>query len=180
MFFFTHVTYKRRRILTTLNARSCLRRAIESARDQQPFQIDAFVLLPDHLHCIWTLPDGDADFPTRWKTAKSLFTREYLKSNSAAEAPVTVGMKNEKRRGVWQRRYWEHTIRTEASYFRFCDYIHINPVKHGQARCPHKWPWSSLHRFVREERYPVDWCCDCDKRRMKTPVFDEIGDIVGE
>lgn len=179
-FFFTHVTYKRRRILTTDDARNCLRRAIESARDQYPFEIDAFVLLPDHLHCIWTLPEDDADFPTRWKSIKTAFTREFLQSNSAAESTISAGMKNENRRGVWQRRYWEHTIRTETSYYRFCDYIHFNPVKHGHSRCPHAWPWSSFHRFVEENHYPKDWCCDCNEQKAKTPEFDEISDLLGE
>ena len=139
-YFFTVVASGRRQWLCTPQARSALRGAIRRVQDAHPFFIDAFVLLPEHLHCIWTLPGGDDDYPARWQLVKSYVTRTL-----AASAPL------------WQRRYWEHTLRGSADFTAHCDYIHYNPVKHGLCRAPSDWPFSSFHRFVKEGRYPSDW-----------------------
>jgi putative transposase len=120
-------------------------------RRERPFSVDAVVVLPDHLHIVMTLPPDAADFPGRWKRCKSLFTRLVTKRGRA-------GLRN--RRGeyaLWQRRYWEHTIRDESDLARHIDYIHFNPVKHGLVSQVEKWRHSSFHRYVREGILPRDW-----------------------
>lgn len=127
-FFFTVVTYHRRPMLTSALARHYLREAVEQVRHNHPFSINAWVLLPDHLHALWTLPTGDADFSTRWKLIKERFT-EYLAAGGT-EGAVTLSRKLKKERGIWQRRFWEHTIDDEDDYIHHFDYLHYNPVKH--------------------------------------------------
>jgi putative transposase len=80
VYFFTVVTYRRRRILTDPLGRTALRHALRAVRSRIPFEINAMVLQPDHLHCVWTMPPGDADYPERWKQIKSAFTHEWLQS----------------------------------------------------------------------------------------------------
>jgi len=147
-YFFTVVTYRRQRILTGDMSRRILLRSFASVRRRRSFDQLAFVLLPDHLHCIWTLPNGDDDFPARWRQIKTLFTRDYL-AQGGRDWDVTEQSRRQGRRGIWQPRYWEHRIRDEKDYFRHRDYIHLNPVQHGYVRCPEDWPWSSFHRHVR-------------------------------
>ncbi|MBL4884335.1 MAG: transposase [Planctomycetaceae bacterium] len=155
-FFFTVVTYHRRPILTSEPGRVSLREAIRSVQKRRPFTIDAIVLLPDHLHCIWSLPRGDADFSTRWRQIKTLFTRSYLSSDECeAESSTSRAIKQE--HAVWQRRFFEHTIQSEEELKRCVDYIHINPVKHGLVEKVSDWPWSSFHRYVQMQEYPLDW-----------------------
>ena len=117
---------------------------------------DAVCLLPEHLHCIWTLPEGDADYAVRWKNIKRLFTRSYLKQ----VGPGGARNASRQRRGeaaIWQRRFWEHTIRDEADLNRHLDDIHFNPVKHGLVQRVADWPWSSFHRYVRLGFYDREW-----------------------
>jgi len=128
-----------------------------------------------------TLPDGDHDFASRWRSIKAGFSRLYLERRPhLANRSLIVGMKNEERQPIWQRRYWERTIRDEEEYYRLCDYIHYNPVKHGHAQCPHAWKWSSFRRFVANERYELDWGCVCKQRVSvyKEPVG--LSELVGE
>ncbi|NOS99912.1 MAG: transposase [Phycisphaerales bacterium] len=155
-YFFTVVTYRRRRLFNDPVARRCLRRAFVDVRRQWPFDMFASVLLPDHLHCLWTLPDGDDRFPMRWANIKRLFTQSYLAAG-ADELPVTSNRDRHNERGVWQPRYWEHRIRGEDEWFAFRDYIHLNPVKHGLVEDPLKWPWSSVHRHLRLGWLDADW-----------------------
>jgi len=171
-FFFTLVTEGRRPFLTTSAARRLLRTAFASTRERFPFTVDAIVLLTDHLHTIWTLPPGDADFSTRWSFLKRQFTKAWLAAGGR-EQPATESRRRNRRRGVWQRRFWEHVIRVEEDLVRHCDYIHYNPVKHGLVACPHAWPHSSFHRFVDERVYERDWACSC-ARPAAAPVFDDI------
>lgn len=147
-YFFTVVTYRRQRILTGETTRRILLHSVASVHRRLPFDLLAFVLLPNHLHCIGSMPDGDDDFPTRWRQIKSLFTREYLLTGGH-DWDVTPQSRRQGRRGVWQPRYWEHRIRDEKDYFRHRDYIHLNPVRHGYVERPEDWPWSSFHRHVR-------------------------------
>jgi putative transposase len=110
--------------------------------------------LPDHLHCIWTLPDGDRDYPLRWNLIKTRFTRhcpEHLKT-TPSETRI-----RKREQAIWQRRYWEHQLRGERDFERHVDYIHWNPVKHGLATRPVEWPHSSFHRFVQQGLLPEDW-----------------------
>jgi putative transposase len=141
-YFFTLVAHDRRPVLVNENVRVALRAAVQAVRDEHPFSVEAWVLLPDHLHCLWRLPEGDADYSLRWAKIKRL-TRHQL--------GMTAGEK------LWQPRYWEHCIRDENDFARHADYIHWNPVKHGLVRCAADWPYSTLHRFVAAGLYPENW-----------------------
>jgi putative transposase len=155
-YFFTVVTYNRLPILTTTEARKLLRSAWENVRERFPFTSDALCLLPDHIHCIWILPEGDANFSVRWKEIKRLFTRSYL----SAVGPGETRNASRLSRGeaaIWQRRFWEHTIRDEKDLNHHRDYIHYNPVKHGLVQNVSAWPWSSFHRYVRTGYYERGW-----------------------
>lgn len=126
-------------------------------RRNRPFYVDAWVVLPDHMHCIWTLPEGDADYASRWKAIKTAFSKSIPKSEF--RSPVRVA--NDER-GIWQRRYWEHTVRDARDYAAHMDYVHVNPVKHGLVSCVADWPFSSFHRLVKDGVYPVDWAGNGD------------------
>jgi len=144
-FFFTVVTFNRLPILTGDTARKLLHFAWLDTARRFPFITHAVVLLPTHLHCIWTLPEGDANFSVRWKEIKRLFSKGYLAQIGPGEARNA----SRQRRGeaaIWQRRFWEHTLRDEADLNRHVDYIHFNPVKHGLVKRAADWPWSSFHR----------------------------------
>jgi len=104
------------------------------------------------MHCLWTLPEGDHDFPARWKTLKTLFSKSLPASEPRSPAMLQRG-----ERGVWQRRYWEHTIRDDRDYGTHMDYIHFNPVKHGLVADVKEWPFSSFSRCVSAGLYPADW-----------------------
>jgi putative transposase len=155
-YFFTVVAYRRQPILCDEAVRDALRTAIEKVRVTRPFTIDAWVLLPDHLHCVWTLPDGDADFSTRWKIIKkdvSLACREdYRRADWMSASKL-----KHRESTIWQRRFWEHQIRDENDFARHADYIHFNPVKHGHVQQANDWPYSTFHRFVRDGVYASDW-----------------------
>lgn len=152
LYFFTLVTEQRRPLLTQSELRSALRQAIEQVRQRYPFSIHGWVLMPDHLHCLWELPDGDDDYGRRWSLIKRLTSQQ-------AQIPRTVSLSRRLRRecGLWQRRFWEHRIGDQEDYQRHLDYLHWNPVKHGLARRVVDWPWSSFHRLVRQGVYPADW-----------------------
>jgi putative transposase len=155
-YFFTVVAYRRQPILCDETIRNALRGAIETVRVARPFVIDAWVLLPDHLHCVWTLPDGDADFSTRWmfiKRAVSLACRaDYHRADW-----VTASKLKHRESTLWQRRFWEHQIRDADDFARHVDYIHFNPVKHGHVQQAEDWPYSTFHRYVRDGVYAQDW-----------------------
>lgn len=146
-FFFTVVTFNRAPILTGEEARNLLHAAWLDVTGRFPFRTVAVCLLPDHLHCIWSLPDGDRDFSLRWKEIKRLFTKGYLQQVGPGEERNESRLKKGEA-AIWQRRFWEHTIRDEQDLNRHLDYIHFNPVKHGLVKSVAEWPWSSIHRFV--------------------------------
>jgi putative transposase len=150
------VTYQRRPWLCSDIARSTLRTAINDVRQNYPFSIDALILLPNHLHCIWTLPDGDTNYTTRWRLIKTFVTK-HCSEKLALEAQLTVSRHKRRESNLWQRRFWEHAIRDEADFAAHCDYIHYNPVKHGFCKAPNQWKFSSFHRFVAQGIYPEDW-----------------------
>ena len=150
-YFFT-VTLLDRASLLLVERINDLREAMRSVRMERPFNIDAVVILPDHLHCIWTLPPGDVDYALRWREIKSRFSRRIPVGERR-----TLGRINKGERGIWQRRYWEHTVRDEPDMERHVDYIHYNPVKHGQVTRVADWPYSSFHRFVEKGIYPINW-----------------------
>ena len=136
-----------------------LRAAFRATRQAHPFTIDAIVVLPDHLHMVMTLPTGDADYPHRWRLIKRRFTE------AVAKAGVPVARHRNGELALWQRRFWEHTIRDEADLARHVDYIHFNPVKHGLVRRVRDWPYSSFHDYVRRGLLPADWAGDAALHR---------------
>jgi putative transposase len=155
-FFFT-VTLADRRSNALVDHIGALRAAFRAARQERPFAIDAIAVLPDHLHAVLTLPAGDADFSSRWRRIKGHFS----------SALIAVGA-DIKRHGngelaLWQRRYWEHTIRDDADFARHVDYVHFNPVKHRLVSRVRDWPYSSFHRYVRQGLLPADWAGDADE-----------------
>ncbi len=158
-FFFTLVTCDRRRFLADEPARTSLRRAIEEVRNKLPFEITAMVLLPDHLHAVLTLPADDNNYPLRWKRIKELFTRNYLTAGGSEVAP-NASRQRSGERGVWQRRYWEHTVEDDDDLKQCVDYVHWNPKKHGYVSNVRDWPWSSFHRFIQAGEYTLDWGAD--------------------
>lgn len=129
-----------------------LRQVVRKVKNEHPFTIDAMVILPEHLHCVWTLPAGDADYKTRWALIKAGFSRQISTGERLSESRIKRG-----ERGIWQRRYWEHLIRDDLDYQRHVDYIHWNPVKHGWVQQVKAWPHSSFHQFVKQGRCPLDW-----------------------
>lgn len=135
-----------------------LRKVIRKVKTDHPFTIEAIVILPDHIHCIWTLPDGDTDYSTRWALIKAGFSRDILSDERRSESRQKRG-----ERGLWQRRFWEHRIRDELDYQRHVDYIHWNPVKHGWAQCAADWEYSSFRAFVKRGIYPLDWASETDE-----------------
>jgi putative transposase len=155
-YFFTQVVEDRRPILTEEIARTALRSAFVTIRRKRPFRVDAIVLLPDHLHTVWTMPEGDCDYATRWRLVKKSFTRQYLAAGGQ-DAPRSPSRREKSERAVWQRRYFEHTCRDEADLKRCVDYVHVNPLKHGLVERVADWPWSSFHRYVRLGEYTPDW-----------------------
>jgi putative transposase len=171
-YFFTAVTYCRQPILCGELARQCLHEAIEAARKTRPIDLIAIVLLPNHLHTVWTLPPGDASYPVRWKRIKEEFTREYL-GRGGVELPPSVSRQNQGERGVWQRRYWEHTVRDEEELKRCVDYVHWNPKKHGYVTNVRDWPWSSFHRHVALGEYDIDWGADDPTPGYDAPEWGE-------
>jgi len=150
-FFFTVNLADRRSGLLTTHIET-LRSAFRRVRSMHPFTIEAVVVLPDHLHAIWTLPDGDSGFALRWRLIKAAFSHALPR-----EEPISSSRAGKGERGIWQRRYWEHTLRDEADFARHFDYIHFNPVRHCHAACLADWPYSSFHRMVRLGVYPAQW-----------------------
>ncbi|MBV5275855.1 MAG: transposase [Lamprocystis purpurea] len=145
-FFFTLVTWQRQPLLGSPERVALLREAFAHVREQRPFTIDGSVILPDHLHCIIRLPEGDTDYPGRWREIKKRFS---------ARVDPTTNARNE--RPVWQRRHYEHAIRDDTDWRRHLDYLHYNPVKHGLAQRVQDWPWSSFKRAVARGWYEAQW-----------------------
>jgi putative transposase len=132
-----------------------LRHAVRAVKQRHAFQIDAWVVLPDHMHAVWTPPPGDADFSTRWMLIKAGFSRAIGRGERIRRSRVSNG-----ERGIWQRRFWEHQINDEADLANHVDYVHINPVKHGHSARASDWPYSSIHRYIRQGHLNADWACD--------------------
>ncbi|PZA11007.1 transposase [Rhodopseudomonas palustris] len=151
LYFFT-VALADRRSSLLVNEVDRLRQAYRSARQRCPFDTVAICVLPDHLHAVWALPAGDADFPTRWSLIKRGFSRGLPPSPARSASKL---VKREK--GIWQRRYWEHVIRDDGDLARHIDYVHFNPVKHGIVARVSDWPHSSFHRYVAQGLLAPDW-----------------------
>ncbi len=146
-----------------------LRAAFRAVHAAHPFVIDAIVILPDHLHAIWTLPHNDRDYSLRWRLIKTTFSRKQPHVEERSASRISKG-----ERGIWQRRYWEHLIRDERDYAAHVDYVHINPVKHKHSSRVIDWPHSSFHRFVRDGLLPSDWAGDVNEL-LNLDAFGERG-----
>jgi len=151
-YFFTVVTNGRVKLFLTPLARDCLHHAIDQMRSRHPFESVAFCLLPEHLHCVWKLPEGDADFSTRWASIKGTFSRAFLQRGGRQTTP-SPSRRRKSEASLWQRRFWEHQIRDERDLQRHVDYVHYNPLKHGLVERLEDWPWSTYHRYCREGFY---------------------------
>jgi REP-associated tyrosine transposase len=153
-FFFTLVMEGRRPVFASAETVDVLREAFRSVRSTRPFELDAMVVLPDHLHCIWTLPPGDADFATRWRLVKTWFTKHC---DPALRLVPDRARAARNEQALWQHRYWEHMLRDEIDFARHVEYIHFNPVKHGLVASAMDWPYSSFRQYVEAGVYPPDW-----------------------
>ena len=152
-YFFT-VTLADRNSKILVDRIDLLRGAFRVTRRERPFVIDAIVILLDHLHAIFSLPPGDSDFPGRWRRIKGHFSSALIESSTELKRRPNGDL------ALWQRRFWEHTIRDENDFARHVDYIHFNPVKHGLVQRVRDWPYSSFHRYVNDEVLPSDWAGD--------------------
>lgn len=151
MYFFTVTLADRDRRLL-VDGVGVLRHAFAETKRAFPFRLDAIVVLPEHLHCIWSLPAGDDDCAGRWRFLKASFSRRLIGGEATSDSRSARG-----ERGNWQRRFWEHLIRDDAAYAAHADYIHYNPVRHGYVERAIDWRYSSFHRWVRAGVYPADW-----------------------
>jgi len=158
-YFFTLVTYARRHFLTDPRCQTILADVIREVQLVHPFAVNAWVYLPEHWHCIWTLPVGDTDYSKRWGLIKVKFSRQaklFLQEEGLCEeaafphGPVAI----------WQKRFWEHVIRDDIDFRKHLDYIHYNPVKHGYVERVESWPYSSFHDYVAQGMYDDDWGVD--------------------
>ena len=149
-YFFT-VTLRNRKSSVLVDWIDDFRDCVRDVLREKPFQIDAWVVLPEHLHAIWTLPTDDDNYSERWKLIKGRFTRRLLK----AGLPIKKNQRGEY--DLWQGRFWEHTIRDETDFAHHVDYIHYNPVKHNWVERVRDWPYSTFHRYVEAGIYPANW-----------------------
>jgi putative transposase len=163
-YFFTVVTYRRRKFLCLEPCREILRDVINQARASYPFTIEAVVLLPEHLHCIWKLPENDTNYSMRWGWIKKEFTKRArdVVEKMVGTADPTASSVRHREGNIWQRRFWEHQIRDQKDYNAHVDYIHYNPVKHGLTKAPKDWKYSSFSRYVKDGFYDREWGAGCD------------------
>jgi len=159
-FFFTVNLADRSRNLLTDNI-DLLRNVMSGVKHKHPFTLDAIVVLPDHLHTVWTLPENDNNYQKRWMLIKAGFSRLIPGTEM-----ITVSRQQKGERGIWQRRFWEHKIRDEIDLENHVNYIHYNPVKHGYAKRASDWPYSSIHKYIRNGKLNDSWGYD------KTCEFD--------
>ncbi len=160
-YFFTLVTYQRQLIFAKPENISRLRKAIATIKAEMPFNIIGAVVLPDHLHFIWQLPPGDKEYSKRIGKMKVLFTQSLPKSE-ISQQENSVSRIRHRESNIWQRRFWEHTIRDEQDLENYLNYIHYNPVKHNLVSCSHLWQYSSFHFWVKNKRLDCNWGCVCN------------------
>ena len=145
-YFFTLVTYQRYPIFANSENVNLFKVSMNKVKKKYPFALNAIVILPDHLHCLWKLPENDKDFSTRWRLIKRYFSIE-----------LNTSINHRKEKEVWQRRFWEHLIRDEDDWKKHMDYIHYNPVKHGFVNFPRDWKYSSFNYWVEKGSYEKSW-----------------------
>ncbi|WP_419420559.1 REP-associated tyrosine transposase [Legionella sp. D16C41] len=133
-----------------------LSNVIQITKTKYPFKILAYVILPNHLHLIMSLPENDSNYSLRLRMIKSLFSKEF-----PCLEPITPARQKKRERGIWQRRFWEHLIRDELDLENHVNYIHFNPVKHGYVQKASNWRYSSIHRYIQRGIITNDWAwCD--------------------
>ncbi len=164
-YFFT-VNLAERKSCLLVEQVDLLRDSIRQVKMGHPFSIDALVIMPNHLHTIWTLPESDSDFSTRWGLIKGGFSRRIEKGERISDSRHVKG-----ERGIWQRRFWEHLIRDDNDFERHVDYIHFNPVKHGYVKRPVDWSFSTIHRFIKNQVIDENWACGDDFEKMEFGEF---------
>uniref|UniRef100_A0A7V4GAD6 Transposase n=1 Tax=Desulfobacca acetoxidans TaxID=60893 RepID=A0A7V4GAD6_9BACT len=155
-FFFTVVTFQRRRLFEDLRKCETLINIIVAVQQELPFTMDAWVILPDHIHSLWTLPPEDSDYSKRWGLIKAKFSKAVSRKESRS-ARLTGSRIRHRESTIWQRRFWEHQIRDEKDLQLHLNYIHFNPVKHGLVKSPAQWPYSSFQEYVQRGLYPANW-----------------------
>ena len=153
-YFFTLATHNRKPFLCYPDNVELLRQAFQYTMQRHPMKIDAFVLLPDHLHTLWTLPKKDCNYSTRWRLIKSYFSRHC---QDKYDGVISTSRQSKQERAFWQRRFWEHLIRDNQDFINHVEYIHYNPVKHGLVAAPKDWEHSSFHRYVQAGLYDEMW-----------------------
>ena len=163
-YFFTVVTDRRREFLCFPENILLLRQAVREVMAEYPFDINACVILPNHIHCVWTLPEGDRDFSNRWRLVKNYFTQ---KCDRQYHGQISASKQQKQEKAIWQRRFWEHCIVDETDFINHVEYIHYNPVKHGLVKAPKDWQYSSFLKYVRQGIYDINWGAETDI------VFDE-------
>ncbi len=179
LYFLTIVTHRRAPLFRDPTHVLLLRQALSQVKREAPFEILSAVVLPDHLHFLWSLPRGDSGFSARVGRMKILFTRA-LAEGGEVPRDFDGSRRRHRERAVWQRRFWEHWVSDERE-FEFClDYIHYNPVKHGLVSCPHLWPASSFRKWVKNGLYEEDWACRCSGRNPPVPRLDALDGLTGE
>jgi putative transposase len=164
-YFFTLVTHRREPLLADSANIARWQSAVAKVRRSRPFVVEAEVVLPDHLHLLWTLPDGDGDYAARIRLVKTAFTKSLGMSDDAPARSTSRARKGE--RAIWQRRYWEHLVRDERDFQAHLDYVHLNPVRHGLVARPGDWPHSTFGMWVERGAYEPWWGTD------ETPLLPE-------
>lgn len=164
-YFFTVVTYGREKLFLDASNIELFNKSVDYVCKRHPFTLVAQVILPDHIHAIWELPEDDADYPTRWYLIKSDFTRNYTREYGRHHMKMR---ESKGERKVWQRRYWEHAIEDDEDLDNHIDYIHFNPVHHGLIWRPADWEYSTFQHYVQEGRYDPDWTMEVDEQVWKT------------
>ena len=154
-YFFTVVTHQRRPIFVDAGTVALFETGLNHIKARHPFDVEAFVILPDHIHTIWTLPEDDADFSMRWRLIKEAFTKPFVRAHQPIERNASRHAKGEQ--ALWQRRFWEHLIRDEADFTAHADYIHYNPVRHGLVKAARDWPYSSFVEWIERGVYEPHW-----------------------
>ena len=169
-YFFTVVTYHRHPILTTNVAREILHSAWIETQQRFPFETIAVCVLPDHIHSIWELPEGDSNYSMRWNMIKGLFSKRYNQEFGRIEQLNSLQHKR-REAAIWQRRFWEHRILDDEDLETHIDYVHFNPVKHNYVEKAIDWKWSSFHRYVNEGVYDTKWAGE-DEGRLRMVGFE--------
>ncbi|MGB3695536.1 MAG: transposase [Spirulinaceae cyanobacterium] len=164
-YFITQVTHQRNPWLCKDVGRKALREGILQVKAKHPFSLDAFILLPDHFHCLLTLPPHDHDFFGRLRLIKTYVTKHY-KEAITVEGSISLSRRKRQESNLWQRRFWEHLIRDEQDFALHCNYIHYNPVKHGLCKSAQDWQFSTIHRFISQAIYPPNWGLDESKMML--------------